>query len=90
MSFEDFQNYPKTIQRKSPEQRPVLHFLVAKKTCVFFTPQSQIQSFNYFNALKPDYHSLHLLPEYGHLDVFMGKNAAVDTFPLMIAELNKS
>ena len=46
--------------------------------------------FNYFNALRPDYHSLHLLPEYGHLDVFMGKNAAVDTFPLIIAELNKS
>jgi len=30
-----------------------------------------------------------VLPDYGHLDVFIGKNAATDIFPLMLAELDK-
>jgi len=55
-----------------------------------FSCESQVRSFDYFNALQKDYHSLNLLAGYGHLDVFMGKNAAADVFPLMIDELDKS
>ena len=54
-----------------------------------FLPISQIKSYNYFSTLRENYHSLHILPNYGHLDVFMGKNAAQDTYPLIIAELDK-
>ena len=32
---------------------------------------------------------LHVLPEYGHLDVFWGTRAVRDTFPLILAELDK-
>lgn len=58
-----------------------------KNAC--FNWQGQQQSFDYFDQIRPNYHSLQLLAEYGHLDVFMGKNAAHDTFPILVSELDK-
>lgn len=52
-----------------------------------FLPVSQSKSYDYFSGLRSDYHTLHRLKGYGHLDVFMGKNAAQDVFPLMLQEL---
>jgi hypothetical protein len=53
-----------------------------------FLPDSQVESFRWLEAQRPGVHSLHVLPGYGHLDVFLGKNAARDTFPLLVAELD--
>jgi hypothetical protein len=39
--------------------------------------------------LDKNHHSLHLLRSYGHLDVFMGKNAHRDVFPLILNELER-
>jgi pimeloyl-ACP methyl ester carboxylesterase len=89
VSFEDFRQLPKDYTAQKPLTDARFAFFSGEKNLCFL-PQSQIRTFNYFDALRPGYHSLHLLPEYGHLDVFMGKNAAEDTFPLMIEELNKS
>lgn len=54
-----------------------------------FLPASQERTFEMFDSLQPGYHSLHLIPDYAHLDMFMGYNAAIDVFPLMLAELEK-
>jgi hypothetical protein len=62
-------------------------FTGEKNLC--FLPESQVRSFEYFDRLAPGRHALHKLPEYSHLDVFMGKNAAEDVFPLMVEELHK-
>jgi len=53
-----------------------------------FKWQSQQASFDWFERDRPNYHSLHVLGGYGHLDVFIGKNAERDTFPILIAELD--
>lgn len=53
-----------------------------------FKSKSQEDSFNYFNKIKPDYHKLHVYDTYSHLDIFLGKNAHKDIFPVMIEELN--
>jgi len=50
---------------------------------------SQSRTYEYLNRLRPGYHTFHLLPRYSHLDVFMGANAARDTFPLIAAELER-
>jgi hypothetical protein len=52
-----------------------------------FLPQSQRASFAHFDAFRPGYHSLHVVPGYGHLDMFLGEQAARDVFPLMLSEL---
>jgi hypothetical protein len=53
-----------------------------------FKSNSQVNSFEYFNNLKPDYHKLHVFDTYSHLDIFLGRNAHKDIFPVMIEELN--
>ena len=55
-----------------------------------FLAESQVRTFRYFDALRPGYHALHVIPGYAHLDVFMGMNAARDVFPLMLQELNRA
>ncbi len=62
-------------------------FTGAKNLC--FLPDSQVRSFEFVNGFRKNYHSLHVLPTYSHLDVFMGKNAATEVFPLMLAKLEK-
>jgi len=53
-----------------------------------FKSESQEKSFAYFNDLRPGYHKLYLFDTYSHLDIFFGKNAHKDIFPIMIDELN--
>ncbi len=55
-----------------------------------FLPESQRRSFAFFDRLRKNYHSLHVLKNYGHLDMFMGENAARDVFPLMADELDQT
>jgi len=61
----------------------------AGKQNICFLPTSQERTFRFFDERRPGYHSLVELPGYGHLDVFMGKQAARDVFPLMLAELER-
>lgn len=53
-----------------------------------FRSESQINSFKYFNQIKPGFHKLYLYEKYSHLDIFLGKQAHQDIFPVLIDELN--
>ena len=55
-----------------------------------FLPQSQVETYRWFDNHQPGRHALHELDRYSHLDVFMGKDAAKDVFPLMIDELERA
>jgi pimeloyl-ACP methyl ester carboxylesterase len=55
-----------------------------------FMPESQARTFDFFDRYAPGRHTFYELAGYGHLDVFVGKNAARDTFPLIIDELRKA
>ncbi|RZF27129.1 esterase [Paraburkholderia sp. UYCP14C] len=52
-----------------------------------FKWQSQQATFDWFERHRPNYHRLHVLGGYGHLDVFIGKNAERDVFPVLMASL---
>jgi pimeloyl-ACP methyl ester carboxylesterase len=52
-----------------------------------FLPESQQRSFEFFEGHHPGRSSLHVIGGYGHLDMFMGQNAARDVFPQMLSEL---
>lgn len=54
-----------------------------------FLPESQQYTFDYLDRHQPGRHALHTFPGYGHLDVFIGKNADVDIFPTILAELSR-
>jgi pimeloyl-ACP methyl ester carboxylesterase len=55
-----------------------------------FLAASQQKTFEWFEGHAANRHTLHLLPNYGHLDVFMGKDAARDIFPAMYQELERA
>lgn len=88
ISVEGKKELPADFTAQKPQTDARFAFFAGEKNLCFL-PESQVKSYEYFNAQRKDYHSLHLLPEYSHLDVFMGKNAVRDTFPLMLAELEK-
>jgi hypothetical protein len=52
-----------------------------------FLPESQQRTYEWLNAHAPGRHTLHLIPNYGHLDIFMGKDASSNIFPLIVQEL---
>jgi hypothetical protein len=54
-----------------------------------FLPESQERTFAFLDGHRPGTHVLHVLPGYGHLDVFIGADAAHDVFPLIIEELER-
>ncbi|WP_415855162.1 alpha/beta hydrolase [Sinomonas sp. G460-2] len=53
-----------------------------------FLPESQERSYEFLSRHRLGRDTLHLIPGYGHLDVFFGSNAWQDTFPIIVKELN--
>jgi cholesterol oxidase len=35
-------------------------------------------------------YSCHIIPEYAHMDCFIGKDAARDVYPIVLAELERA
>ena len=62
-------------------------FFTGKRNKCFLS-KSQEESFAFFNRLQPAFHQLYEYEDYSHLDIFFGKNADKDIFPVMIRELN--
>jgi hypothetical protein len=54
-----------------------------------FLAESQRRTHAFFSRFRPNYHTLTVVPRYGHLDMFMGERAAQDVFPLIVAELER-
>lgn len=52
-----------------------------------FLAESQRRTHAFFDHHRPGRDSLHIIPGYGHLDVFLGRDAWRDTYPLILEEL---
>jgi pimeloyl-ACP methyl ester carboxylesterase len=89
VSVDGYAELPRDFVAQPPQTdaRFVL-FTGLKNRC--FLPASQVETFKWLDAQLPGYHALYELPTYSHLDVFMGKDAAKDVFPLMVAELDRA
>jgi hypothetical protein len=77
---------PRDFTAQAP-QTDARFALFAGRRNVCFLPESQERTFEFLEERQAGRHRLVELPEYGHLDVFMGKRAARDVFPLMLEEL---
>lgn len=53
-----------------------------------FLPASQRASHDWLNRQRPGAASLHLVPGYSHGDIFIGRRAHQEVFPLILDELN--
>lgn len=87
VSVEGKQTLPQDYVAQPPQTDARMAFFAGEKNLCFL-PESQVRSFQFFDRCRRNYHSLHILPQYSHLDVFMGQNASRDVFPLMVQELD--
>lgn len=72
-----------------PPQTDARFVLVAGEVNECFRAESQRRTFDWLDGHAPGRHQLHVLPDYGHLDVFLGTHAARDTFPVMSEALEQ-
>ncbi len=61
--------------------------LIAGEQNRCFLPASQART-HYYLQSQGIASSLHVIPGYGHLDIFMGERASEDVFPLILRELD--
>lgn len=74
------------LQNAADIATPVL-FVTGENNRVF--TDSNIETHKRLDAVAPGRHELHVFPNYGHQDVFMGKNAHQDVFPRMAEFLDR-
>jgi len=67
-------------------QTPIL-FLTGEVNRTF--ADSNVVCFEALDAVASGRHELRVVPEYGHLDVFIGRTAAADVFPILLEFLTK-
>lgn len=79
---------PANFLAEAPQTDARFSFLAGRNNRCFL-PESQERTFSFFQSHRPGKDSLHLLPGYGHLDVFFGARAWLDTYPIIVKELNR-
>jgi pimeloyl-ACP methyl ester carboxylesterase len=77
---------PEDFVREPPDTDARIRFVTGSRNRTFL-PESQRLTFEHFDAIRPGYHSFREVPGYGHLDMFMGRNASRDVFPLILEGL---
>lgn len=88
VTVDGFSELPENPVAREPQTDARFAFVIgAGNAC--FAPRGQAKTFEYFDGHRPGHHSLHVIPDYGHLDVFIGKRAAQDTFPVILSELGR-
>jgi hypothetical protein len=88
VSVEGLGGLPESFVAEPPQTDARFAFLAGEKNHCFL-PESQQKTFDFLDSIGKNRHSFHLLPNYSHLDVFMGRNAHRDVFPLILNELER-
>ena len=73
-----------------PQDRRAHHAAWPESETSAFFPKARRHTFEFLAEHRQGRCSLHVLPDYGHLDVFLGKNAVRDMFPLILAALDEA
>src|SRR5690606_22867965 len=87
VSVEGYRELPGDFVRQKPRTDARIAFFSGRDNRCFL-PESQRRSHRFFLQTRKD-HAYYEVPGYGHLDMFMGKNAARDVYPLMARELER-
>ncbi len=86
VSVEGRPELPESFVAQAPQTDARFSFITgARNNC--FLPVSQQRTFDHFERREPGRHSLHIIPGYGHMDVFIGEHADADWHPIILGEL---
>ena len=84
-----YEALPADFVAQAPRTDARFVFLAGQQNACFLA-ESMWRTYDYFEAYAPGRHGCHELAGYGHLDVFIGKDAACDTLPVILDELGKA
>jgi pimeloyl-ACP methyl ester carboxylesterase len=87
VSVGDHSQLPRSFA-SGPPQTDARFVLFSGRDNKCFLPASQEATFEFLDGHRRGYHTLHVVPSYGHLDMFLGERAHIDVFPRMIQELS--
>jgi pimeloyl-ACP methyl ester carboxylesterase len=87
VSVEGRPELPANFTRQAPKTDARFAFITGGENHCFL-PESQKRTWEWFEQRDPGRHTLRIVPGYGHLDVFVGKNADKDYFPWIVGELD--
>jgi len=81
-----FPQFPDRFGTGAPRTDAAITLLAGEENRCYL-PESQQRTFDYLTANGRGQYALHVVPRYGHLDMFMGKDASRDVFPLILDAL---
>lgn len=88
VTYEQFDGMPRDYVAQEPQTDARWVFFAGEKNRCFL-PESQRRSYEWFSTFRRNFHSLHVVPGYSHLDLFLGERAALEVFPGIIEELER-
>jgi alpha-beta hydrolase superfamily lysophospholipase len=89
VAVDGYDQLPATFASAAPRTAARIVLLAGERNHCF-TPESQERTYDFLRRHGAADCALHVFPEYGHLDVFMGKDAARDVFPTIIDALERN
>jgi pimeloyl-ACP methyl ester carboxylesterase len=88
VAVDGFPQLPATFAAAAPRTDARIVLLAGERNQCF-TAESQRRTYDFLDRHGRGDYQVHVFPEYGHLDIFMGKDAARDVFPTIIGALNQ-
>jgi hypothetical protein len=88
ISIDEHPQLPRSFVEEPPRTRARFSFFAGELNACF-EAESQRRTHAWFDGMEPGRHTLNVIPNYGHLDIFMGAHAAHDVFPQMLEELER-
>lgn len=79
---------PTDFVTQPPRTDARIVFLGGEKNACFL-PEAMARTCDWFNRHAPGRHSFYEIAGYGHLDLFLGRNASRDVLPLIVDELGR-
>jgi hypothetical protein len=85
---EELPGMPASYVEGPPRTDARFTFVVGEENRMFL-PAGQKATFEHFDAHAPGRHEFHAVPDVGHLDALIGRNAPERVFPLVVAGLER-
>jgi pimeloyl-ACP methyl ester carboxylesterase len=87
VAVDGFAELPATFAAGAPRTDARIVLLAGERNRCF-TAESQHRTYDFLARRGRGDYQVHVFPDYGHLDVFLGKDAARDVFPTITAALH--
>lgn len=88
VSTGEFDELPTDLVAQAPRTDARILFLCGERNDCFL-PEGMARTYDFFERHAPGRHDFQQVAGYGHLDVFIGRNAANEVLPLIVDELGR-